>query len=212
MKSCPRPLTAGPAEPVPTDENPPLSCEEEQTEGTPHRIFYTVAGMPRAGGGGVSSGEVNIDRRGPREGTLAAFTNWSLGDLKVGDGSVPWVPTIFVQLVWLNGVTGWDCVAGRQSGWDIRTLRAQENMYCTAQNRIPWSRQNATVARRVSHTRTLYSSNLYCPFGTQFVFAPNVVATGILVNESNNPRAFLYYRFRVGSSGREELRFTELGP
>ena len=48
----------------------------------PHKILYTVAGMPRPMKEGLSS--VDGERRGPREGTVVALTTWKLRDLKVG--------------------------------------------------------------------------------------------------------------------------------
>lgn len=50
--------------------------------GVPHKICYTVAGMPRPMKEGASS--VGGERRGPREGTVVALTNWKLRELKVG--------------------------------------------------------------------------------------------------------------------------------
>lgn len=58
------------------DEN--NGADEEDT-GAPHKISYTVAGMPRVVDGDAS----DFDRRGPREGTVTAFAGWTLRDLKV---------------------------------------------------------------------------------------------------------------------------------
>ena len=52
----------------------------------PHKIPYTVAGMPRGGVGGGDGDRSVPDRRGPREGILTASTSWSLLDLKVLHG------------------------------------------------------------------------------------------------------------------------------
>lgn len=49
--------------------------------GVPHKICYSVAGMPRPMREGASS--VGGERRGPREGTVVALTTWKLRDLKV---------------------------------------------------------------------------------------------------------------------------------
>lgn len=55
-----------------------------------HEIPFTVAGMPRPSGGngsgsigGGDSASCN-DKRGPRDGTVAASADWNLRDLKVG--------------------------------------------------------------------------------------------------------------------------------
>ena len=79
------------ANPVPFCDTPPTKEDDGEGDGVttkesgsgekagvPHTIFYTVAGMPRPGGSGSG-----VDRRGPREGTVTAYTGWTLRDLKV---------------------------------------------------------------------------------------------------------------------------------
>ncbi|CAM9171043.1 unnamed protein product, partial [Laminaria digitata] len=48
--------------------------------GVPHKICYTVAGMPRPMREGASS--AGGERRGPREGAVVALATWKLRDLK----------------------------------------------------------------------------------------------------------------------------------
>lgn len=52
----------------------------------PHKISYTVAGMLKGGGGDGG----DTEKRGPKEGTVTAFTHWNLFDLKVRRGLVLW--------------------------------------------------------------------------------------------------------------------------
>lgn len=46
----------------------------------PRKISYTVAGVLTGGGGDGGGG---VEKRGPKEGTVTAFTHWNLLDLKV---------------------------------------------------------------------------------------------------------------------------------
>lgn len=72
---------AGPTTPGAKNTTPTKGKGKEKA-GVPHKICYTVAGMPRPRKEGDSSlGGVS---RGPRKGSVTARTTWNLRDLKVG--------------------------------------------------------------------------------------------------------------------------------
>eukprot|EP00752_Nemacystus_decipiens_P013348 g11818.t1 len=65
----------------PDDDEAARQTENMAKTGLPFSIPYTVAGMPRASAATAGGG---MDRRGPREGMVTAYTGWTLRDLKVG--------------------------------------------------------------------------------------------------------------------------------
>lgn len=77
-------------DPAPVSDAPPAKAGDDEAAGEsgivgkaglPFSIPYTVAGMPRPSGD--TGGGGGFDRRGPREGTVTAYTGWTLRDLKV---------------------------------------------------------------------------------------------------------------------------------